>query len=131
MHAFATDHYSIADGNPDHGFIDISVRLRGGRPHAVKMTALNIDITDSGVLFDDMLFAKGSTVKPGRFIQPRIEVETAFVMKAPIAGEDVTREDVIAATELRRPQPRNPRHPHSTQRLKIWSRAKNLRHDCR
>jgi len=25
-------HYSIADGDPQHGFIDISVRLRAGRP---------------------------------------------------------------------------------------------------
>ncbi len=39
VRAFATDHYSIADGNPDHGFIDISVRLRGGRPASVKKAA--------------------------------------------------------------------------------------------
>jgi 2-oxo-hept-3-ene-1,7-dioate hydratase len=61
--------------------------------------ALNIDIPDSGVLFDDMLFANGSTVRTGRFIQPRIEVEIAFVMKAPLADKDVTREEVIAATD--------------------------------
>ncbi len=33
------DHYAIADGAPDHGFVDVSVRLRGGRPHAVKAAA--------------------------------------------------------------------------------------------
>ncbi|MGI9434923.1 MAG: 5-carboxymethyl-2-hydroxymuconate Delta-isomerase [Geminicoccaceae bacterium] len=39
VRAFATDHYSIADGNPDHGFIDISVRLRGGRSLDVRKAA--------------------------------------------------------------------------------------------
>ncbi len=39
VRAFATDHYSIADGNPDHGYIDISVRLRGGRPLDVRKRA--------------------------------------------------------------------------------------------
>lgn len=61
--------------------------------------ALNIDIPDSGILFDDMAFETGSTVPKGRFIQPRIEAEIAFVMKAPLAGADVTRTDVIAATD--------------------------------
>ena len=31
MRAFKADHVSIADGDPKHGYIDISVRLRGGR----------------------------------------------------------------------------------------------------
>jgi len=62
--------------------------------------ALNIDIPDSGILFDDMMFAHGDTVPAGRFIQPRIEAEIAFVMKAPIGGADVTRDDVIAATDF-------------------------------
>ncbi len=61
--------------------------------------ALNIDIPDSGVLFDDMHFDSGATVPAGRFIEPRIEAEIAFGMKAPLSGEHVTREDVIAATE--------------------------------
>ena len=61
--------------------------------------ALNIDIPDSGILFDDMLFETGATVPTGRFIQPRIEAEIAFVMKEAIGGVDVTRADVIAATD--------------------------------
>lgn len=60
--------------------------------------ALNIDTPDSGVLLDDMLFETGSRVPKGRFIQPRIEAEIAFVMKAPLKG-DVTRDDIIAATD--------------------------------
>lgn len=31
VRAFAATHVSIADGNPQHGYVDICVRLRGGR----------------------------------------------------------------------------------------------------
>ncbi|MCT4610601.1 MAG: 2-oxo-hepta-3-ene-1,7-dioic acid hydratase [Pelagimonas sp.] len=61
--------------------------------------ALNIDIPDSGILFDDMRFDHGGTVPVGRFIQPRIEAEIAFVMKSAVGGENVTRDDIIAATD--------------------------------
>lgn len=61
--------------------------------------ALNINIPDSGILFDDMAFETGETVPQGRFIQPRVEAEIAFVLKAPLGGVDVTRADVIAATD--------------------------------
>lgn len=61
--------------------------------------ALNIDIPDSGILFDDMIFDHGGTVPANRFIQPRIEAEIAFVMKSPVGGADVNRKDIIAATD--------------------------------
>lgn len=61
--------------------------------------ALNIDVPDSGILFDDMVFAHGGTIPVGRFIQPRIEAEIAFVMKDAVGGDTVTREDVIQATD--------------------------------
>ena len=61
--------------------------------------ALGIDTPDSGVLLDDMAFANGATVPAGRFIQPRVEAEIAFVMAAPLDGAGCTREDVIAATQ--------------------------------
>ena len=60
--------------------------------------ALKIDTPDSGVLLDDMAFETGATVPNGHFIQPRIEAEIAFVMKAPLKG-DVTRDDILAATD--------------------------------
>lgn len=60
--------------------------------------ALNIDIPDSGILLDDMAFADGATIPAGRFIQPRVEAEIAFVMKAPLSGR-VSRSEVLAATE--------------------------------
>jgi len=32
-------HFSIADGDPQHGFIDITVRLRAGRPIELRKSA--------------------------------------------------------------------------------------------
>jgi 2-oxo-hept-3-ene-1,7-dioate hydratase len=61
--------------------------------------ALNITTPDSGVLLDDMLFQTGDTIPAGRFIQPRVEAEIAFVMKTDLKGAEVTRDDVIAATD--------------------------------
>ncbi|MBB2971542.1 2-oxo-hept-4-ene-1,7-dioate hydratase [Mesorhizobium sp. RMAD-H1] len=61
--------------------------------------ALNIDTPDSGVLFDDMVFEDGATVPADRFIQPRVEAEVAFVMKAPLQGPGVTVFDVLNATD--------------------------------
>ncbi len=61
--------------------------------------ALNIDIPDSGILFDNMAFQTGDTVPAGRFIQPRIEAEISFVMKSSLGGADITHDDVLAATD--------------------------------
>lgn len=69
-----------------------------GLTSKVMQDALGISTPDSGVIYDDMLFESGSAVPAKRFIQPRIEAEIAFVMKAPLSGK-VTREDVIAATD--------------------------------
>jgi 5-carboxymethyl-2-hydroxymuconate isomerase len=40
VRATRVDHVSMADGDPKHGFIDLSVRLRQGRPHDVKQDAI-------------------------------------------------------------------------------------------
>lgn len=69
-----------------------------GLTSKVMQDALGIDTPDSGVIYDDMDFADGSTVPAGRFIQPRIEAEIAFVLKAPLKGA-VTREQVLEATD--------------------------------
>ncbi|WIX32669.1 2-oxo-hepta-3-ene-1,7-dioic acid hydratase [Salinicola sp. JS01] len=69
-----------------------------GLTSKVMQDALGIDTPDSGVLYDYMRYETGAVIPKGHFIQPRIEAEIAFVMKAPLEGE-VTREDVLAATE--------------------------------
>ena len=39
VRAHAATHVAIADGNPDHGYIDIAVRLRGGRDLETRKAA--------------------------------------------------------------------------------------------
>lgn len=39
VRAIKADHVVIADGNPDHAFLDISIRLRGGRSKEAKAEA--------------------------------------------------------------------------------------------
>ncbi|MDA7966326.1 5-carboxymethyl-2-hydroxymuconate isomerase [Ruegeria sp.] len=41
VRAIRVNHYAIADGDPKHGFVDIVLRLREGRPPAVKRDAIN------------------------------------------------------------------------------------------
>lgn len=40
VRATRVDHFAMADGDPKHGFIDLSVRLREGRPEEVKRDAI-------------------------------------------------------------------------------------------
>ena len=40
VRATRVDHVAIANWNPKHGFVDLSVRLREGRPHDVKRDAI-------------------------------------------------------------------------------------------
>jgi 2-oxo-hept-3-ene-1,7-dioate hydratase len=62
-----------------------------------------IDEPDYGTLLDDMLYTAQAgevlEIPVKNFIAPRVEVELAFVLKAPLAGPNVTVEDVLAATE--------------------------------
>lgn len=70
-----------------------------GLTSKAMQSALNINIPDSGVLFDDMIFDDGATIAKDRFIQPRIEAEIAFVMKAPLKGTNISVFDVLNATD--------------------------------
>ncbi|MCY3874488.1 MAG: 2-oxo-hepta-3-ene-1,7-dioic acid hydratase [Rhodobacteraceae bacterium] len=70
-----------------------------GLTSRAMQNALDIDIPDSGVLFDDMHFESGASVPRGRYIQPRIEAEIAFVMEHGLDGSrPVSRDDVMSAT---------------------------------
>ncbi len=82
--------------------IEAGRKVRGwkiGLTSKAMQDALKIDIPDSGVLFDDMFFDDGALVPSDRFIQPRIEAEIAFVLKNPLKGPDVARDQVLAATD--------------------------------
>lgn len=70
-----------------------------GLTSRAMQAALQIDTPDSGVLFDDMLFETGAEVPAGRFIQPRVEAEIAFLLGSDLTGPGLARADVLAATE--------------------------------
>ncbi|MDE1569014.1 2-oxo-hept-4-ene-1,7-dioate hydratase [Aquabacter sp. P-9] len=71
-----------------------------GLTSKAMQAALNINVPDSGVLLDDMAFDDGAVIAPDRFIQPRIEAEVAFIMKAPLEGPGIGVFDVLRATEF-------------------------------
>lgn len=58
----------------------------------------NVTEPDFGTLLDDMLFANGSDIPVSRFIEPRVEVELAFILRQPLAGPNCTIFDVLEAT---------------------------------
>jgi 2-oxo-hept-3-ene-1,7-dioate hydratase len=62
-----------------------------------------IDEPDYGALLDSMLYTAQAgevlEIPVNHFIAPRVEVELAFVLKAPLTGPNVTVEDVLAATD--------------------------------
>ncbi len=61
--------------------------------------SVNISEPDYGLLLDDMLYESGQDIPTDRFIEPRVEVELAFILGKPLAGEGVTMFDVLAATD--------------------------------
>ena len=95
------DAYAIQSALVDQK-VSAGRKVRGwkiGLTSRAMQMALNIDIPDSGVLFDDMFFDNGATVPKGHFIQPRIEAEIAFVFKDDLRGNNITLFDVLNATD--------------------------------
>ncbi|MBB3992322.1 2-oxo-hept-4-ene-1,7-dioate hydratase [Croceicoccus naphthovorans] len=70
-----------------------------GLTSKAMQAALSIDIPDSGVLLRSMAFDNGAHIAPGRFIQPRIEAEIAFVMRTGLEPEEISAEAILAATD--------------------------------
>jgi 2-oxo-hept-3-ene-1,7-dioate hydratase len=86
----------------------IAARMAAGawlRGHKIGLTSramqqsVGIDEPDYGHLLDDMFFDDGARLRAARYIVPRIEVELAFVLGAPLKGPGITLFDVLRATE--------------------------------
>jgi len=60
--------------------------------------AVNITEPDHGLLLDDMLFPDGQDIPFARFIEPRVEVELAFILKGRLEGR-VSLFDVLNSTD--------------------------------
>lgn len=86
----------------------VAKKLAAGRQligHKIGLTSRamqrssNINEPDYGALLDDMLFANNSDILIKRFIEPRVEVELAFVLKDRLSGPECTILDVLNATD--------------------------------
>jgi len=71
--------------------------------HKVGLTSvamqrqLGVDQPDYGHLLDGMFWAEHEPIPACRFLQPRVEPETAFVLSRPLRGPGVTVAEAIAA----------------------------------
>lgn len=82
--------------------IEQGAKIRGykiGLTSRAMQMAVNIDQPDYGILLDNMFFEDGAQIPVDDFLDPRIEVELAFVLKQPLAGENVSIFDVYNATD--------------------------------
>lgn len=58
-----------------------------------------IDEPDYGIIFHELCFQNESDVPVSLFAQPSVEAELCFKLKHDLAGENITIEEVLAATE--------------------------------
>src|SRR3954466_11480569 len=70
-----------------------------GLTSKAMQNAVGISEPDYGVLFADMFYADATPIPFDRFHAPRIEVERARVLKAPLRGPDCTIFDVLNASQ--------------------------------
>ncbi|WP_193127730.1 2-oxo-hept-4-ene-1,7-dioate hydratase [Gulosibacter sediminis] len=71
-----------------------------GLTSKAMQAATGITEPDYGVMFDDTVYENGSVIDFDQFTNVRIEVELAFVLKAPLEGPNCSLFDVIRATEF-------------------------------
>lgn len=64
---------------------------------------LGVDSPDFGMLFADMSYGDGEVIPAGLLIQPKVEAEIAFVIKADLTKEKHTYADIISATDYALP----------------------------
>lgn len=70
-----------------------------GLTSPVMQQMMGVDSPDFGHLLDTMMLDATRAVSLDRFMQPRVELEIAFVLAKPLHGADVTTQDVIDATD--------------------------------
>uniref|UniRef100_UPI0025D7E74C 2-oxo-hept-4-ene-1,7-dioate hydratase n=1 Tax=Neptunomonas sp. TaxID=1971898 RepID=UPI0025D7E74C len=95
------DSYKIQKAWVDRKIIE-GASIKGykiGLTSRAMQMAVNIDQPDYGVLLDEMFFEDGAQIKAADFLDPRIEVELAFVLKDRLEGDNVTIFDVLNATD--------------------------------
>lgn len=71
-----------------------------GLTSRAMQAATGITEPDYGVMFDDTVHSTGAAIDYDAFANVRVEVELAFVLRAPLEGPHCTLFDVMRATEF-------------------------------
>jgi 2-keto-4-pentenoate hydratase len=87
--------------------VDIAVNQHGDRLVGYKLGniakamqgAFGLDKPDYGFLTASSFAYEGTSIRLDQFIKPFVELEAAFVLKAPLKGPNVTVADVISAID--------------------------------
>lgn len=72
-----------------------------GLTNHAKMQAMGVTEPLMGHLFSDMLH--NTSIEYDKLIQPRIEMEIAFILAHDLSGTNITPDDIIAATDYINP----------------------------
>jgi 2-oxo-hept-3-ene-1,7-dioate hydratase len=74
-----------------------------GLTSRAMQSQMKIDEPDFGALLDYMVMPSGVELRHADYVDPKLEVEVAFMIKDRLAGPDVTVEQVLAATDYIQP----------------------------
>jgi len=81
--------------------LEAGARVNGhkvGLSSKAMQEMMGVDEPDYGHLLSDMKLSEFVPIKAAEYCYPRVEVEVAFVLGAPLPGAGCTEEDVLAAT---------------------------------
>jgi len=70
-----------------------------GLTSRAMQAAMNITTPDSGFLTDKMVFDPDTSLAASDFCDPKLEIEIAFVLGSDLAGDDLSVDDVLDATD--------------------------------
>lgn len=76
------------------------VGWKAGLTSKAKMDQMGVRVPTVGFLLADFFRPEASVVATNDLVHPRVECEVAFVTKADLSGPDLTREQVLAATDF-------------------------------
>lgn len=76
------------------------VGWKAGLTSKAKMDQMGVRVPTVGFLLADFFRPENSVIQTSDLVHPRVECEVAFVTKADLAGPDLTREQVLAATDF-------------------------------
>ena len=71
-----------------------------GLTSAAMQRLLGVSEPDFGHLLDDFFHLEHAPIPVSRFLQPRIEPEVAFVLKAPLEGPGLTAHEALRAVDF-------------------------------